>query len=677
MTPSITRALATFATLALLLAPPAWGQRTPARQATSVSSKTTSPKSAATPRKTTTKSVAAKKPAAKPSKKPAAKKVAAKPTTKAAPAKAQRAIAQSADISAPITDVNYTVSFNAASARNRTMRVAMEFRVTGSGPVLLSLPAWTPGAYELSFFSRWVTNFGAQADGKPLQWEKVDYDTWRIQRGNGRSVRVTFDYVADTLDNAMSWSRPDFLLFNGTNVFLYAEGRSLDFPATVHIETEPTWLIATGMKAGARPRTYTAPNYHDLVDMPFFVGQFELDSAQFADRWMRFATYPVGSVSRSERANMWQQFRRTIPPQAAVFGEIPWETYTVLQIADSSYPGIAGLEHQNSHVDITHPTAIGDLLLASINSHEFFHAWNVKRLRPAELWPYRYDRAQPTTWLWMSEGVTDYYGDLALLRSGIVDSATFLRLTESKVLEVSAVPPIAPEDASLNTWVEPVDGTEAIYYAKGSLAGFLLDIMIRDASNNRSSLDDVMRALYRDTYKRGNGFTGEQWWRAVSSAAGGKSFDSFRDRYIDGREPFPMAQVLPLAGLKFDVDTIREPRLGVTTAQDSLGVIVLDVDPGSSSAAAGVRPGDYLLAVGTVPVEDQNFGDRFRATYVNKGNIPLPLRVRRGTETLTLNASLRTTMRFVSHIRVDTAATAKAVRVRGGIFRGVTEGPRR
>jgi predicted metalloprotease with PDZ domain len=256
-------------------------------------------------------------------------------------APAQRADRGESEISAPISDVAYVVAFDSASARERRMRVRMEFRVAGDAPVVLSLPAWTPGAYELSFFSRWVTNFAVQGDGKGLRWEKADYDSWRIQPGSARTVRVTFDYVADTLDNAMSWSRADFLLFNGTNVFLYPEGRPLEFPSTVRVETQPGWSVATGMTAAGQPRTYTAASYHDLVDMPFFVGRFELDSAQIENRWVRFATYPVGSVSRSERASTWQQFRRMIPPQAAVFGEIPWQTYSILQIADSGYGGIS------------------------------------------------------------------------------------------------------------------------------------------------------------------------------------------------------------------------------------------------------------------------------------------------------------------------------------------------
>src|ERR671914_2767858 len=136
--------------------------------------------------------------------------------------------------SAPISNIRYEVTFDRATAAARRLRVTTTFDVDGAGPVLLSRPAWTPGAYEISNFSRWVTGFAAQAaGGASLDWDEVDYDTWRIDTRGARSVTVRFDYVADTLDNAMSWTRPDFALFNGTNVFLYPEGRGLDFGAQV------------------------------------------------------------------------------------------------------------------------------------------------------------------------------------------------------------------------------------------------------------------------------------------------------------------------------------------------------------------------------------------------------------------------------------------------------------
>src|SRR5688500_3783026 len=201
----------------------------------------------------------------------------------------------------------------------------------------------------------------------------------------------------------------------------------------------------------------------------------------------------------------------------------------------------------------------------SLYAHEVFHAWNVKRLRPAELVPYRYDRPQPTTLLWVSEGVTDYYADLSLVRGQLSGPEGFYDATTTKIQSVDALPPIALEDASLSTWIHPVGGSADIYYNKGSLAGLLLDIMIRDASDNRRSLDDVMRDLYTTTARRRTGFTAAQVWAAASRAAGGKSFDDFNRQYIDGREPYPWATILPLAGMRLAADSILTPQLGVTT----------------------------------------------------------------------------------------------------------------
>jgi predicted metalloprotease with PDZ domain len=232
--------------------------------------------------------------------------------------------------SAPISNLRYEVTFDRAAGAARRLRVATTFDVDGAGPVLLSLPGWTPGAYEMSYFSRWVTGVSAQAaGGAALEWDEVDYDTWRIDPRGARSVTVRFDYIADSLDNAMSWTRPDFALFNGTNLFLYPEGRPLDFRGQVTVRTEPDWRVATGMPRAASPaapNTFTASNYHDLVDMPFFVGRFDIDSAQIVGRWTRLATYPVGSVGGAYRQTVWDQLRRMIPPQVAVFGDVPWET---------------------------------------------------------------------------------------------------------------------------------------------------------------------------------------------------------------------------------------------------------------------------------------------------------------------------------------------------------------
>jgi predicted metalloprotease with PDZ domain len=590
--------------------------------------------------------------------------------TATAPIGAQSAPARSA----PISRIAYRVTFTRRNAVVREVTAEMSFDVSGTGPVLLSLPAWTPGEYEIDNFARNISGFSAAESGAPVAWEKTDPDTWSIHPFGAGRVTVGFQYEADSLDNNASWSRPDFLLFNGTNLFLYAEGLGTDFPATVNIVTEPDWKIVTGMERTA-PFAYAASNYHDLVDMPFFIGAFDVDSARISGKWVRFASYPAGSIAGRQRAQVWSELGKVIPPEVKVFGEAPWRDYSVMQITDSTYPAGsgAGLEHQSSHVDIVSPALVGSPVMPSLYAHEIFHSWNVKRLRPADMVPYRYDREQPTKLLWISEGITDYYADLAEVRGHEVTPSKFYELTRAKMHEVADLPPTSLEDASLSAWIKVRDGTENLYYPKGSLAGMLLDILIRDASGNGSSLDDVMSALYQATYKRGVGFTDEQFWAAVGKAAGGRSFDDFKRRYVEGREPFPYAAVFALAGLTVREDTLRAPRAGVETIQDSAGVRVVGVLPGSSADEAGVLPGDYLLSIGDMPADDPNFGVALGPKYLNavEGD-PMTIRIRRGRAQLDLPAKIHFAKRVEASISEDPAASPKARAIRAGLLSGTT-----
>ena len=149
--------------------------------------------------------------------------------------------------SAPVADVHYTVTFMSLQGIERGVDVGMTFTAAGKDPVLLSLPVWTPGDYEISNYARNVTAFTATSRGRALRWDKSAPQTWRLFTENGGPVTISFHYKADSLDNAASWARKDFLLFNGTNLFLYPEGRSLDFPATVVVRTEDSWRVITGM----------------------------------------------------------------------------------------------------------------------------------------------------------------------------------------------------------------------------------------------------------------------------------------------------------------------------------------------------------------------------------------------------------------------------------------------
>ena len=575
-------------------------------------------------------------------------------------------------LSAPVTAMHHEVTATRAALAERSLGVTTSFDVVGTEPVLLSLPAWTPGAYEISNYARSVSSFRATQGDASLEWDKLDFDTWRVRPKGAGTVTISFRVAADSLDNAMVWAKQEFVLFNGTNLFLYPEGRSLDFASTLSIKTETDFKVATSMSSGATPRTYKAASYHELVDMPVFVGKFDLDSATISGKTVRYATYPSGSVTGDVRTEAWSQLKRIIPVEMAVFGEVPWPSYTLMQIADTTYGGYAGLEHSASHVDIVAPGFIGSTDQPSLYAHEIFHSWNVKRLRPADLVPYVYDRPQPTTWLWVSEGITDYYADLAEVRAGVVDADGFYRLTAAKIAEIGLTAPFALEDASLNTWVHPKDGTEYSYYPKGSLAGFVLDVMIRDASDNKRSLDGVMRALYDSTWRKGRGFTHDDFWGAVSRAAGGRSFAEFEQRYVNGRDAYPWSTVLPTIGLRIVPDSA--PRLGVTTAADPAGAVnVVDVDAGSVAAIAGVHTGDILVTVGEIAVADAEFGAKFRLQYAGRPTgTPFAIVVKRGTGTVTLRASLAYSANL-PRLAEDPAASPRAARIREGILRGTVD----
>jgi len=576
--------------------------------------------------------------------------------------------------SAAISDVSYVVTFKALQGIERGVDVSMSFIASGKEPVLLSLPVWTPGDYEVSWFARNVSQFTATSRGKPLVWDKADPDTWRVVTGSGGPVTVTFHYKADTLDNAQSWAREDFLLFNGTNLFLYPEGRPTDFPATVTVQTEDSWRVVTGMtQTGAR--TWTAANYHDLVDHPFFVGKFDLDSAQVAGAWMRFSSYPSGSVKPAQRAKLLDQMAHAVPTEVAVFGDRPWSRYDIMQIADSSSPGMSALEHENSNVGVIGSGYVGEDFVPSVYAHEIFHSWNVKRLRPLDMWPYRYDTWQPTAWLWVSEGITDYYADLALVRGGVIDATGFLGKTAEKMDHVDKTVPVALMDASLQAWIHMTDGTQDIYYDKGSLAGLAIDIMIRDATDNAASLDGVMRSLYIADYTAGKGFTPAEWWGAVLRASKGAVTKEFDEKFVDGRERYPWDQWLPKAGWRLHTDTLRQPRLGVSLQRDSTGLFVVIVEPGSMAATAGIRPGDVVTMIDGVPVANPSW-EGWRQKYAQREGAPLEIRFVRDGAAMTVAPPVKFATLIDRRLEADPAASERAKRIREGILKGTTSSAR-
>jgi len=574
---------------------------------------------------------------------------------------------------ARVTELRFEVEAGRAAVADGQLGVTMRFRVTGTQPVLLSMPSWTPGSYELAHFAREVTGFAATQGTSALRWDKLDPDTWRVRPTGAGEVVLTYHVRAQHADVSASWTGEEIAFFNGTTVFLAVDGQ-LELPAHVRVRTDAAWRVATGMTPGDSARQFRARDYHDLVDHPMLVGRFDIDSLQVLDKWMRLATYPAGSVQGPRRAAYWDALARATESLAAVFGEVPWASYTVLQVATDEMQGMSALEHSESELAMVGTPFLDEPFVLSVHAHEIAHAWNVKRLRPAEMVPYRYDTWQPTPWLWLSEGITDYYADLALVRSGITDEATFLATTLGKVESVEARPATALEDASLQAWLGMQDGTGDLYYDKGSLIGLALDILIRDASDNQRSLDMVMRELYERTYKQGRGFTHDDVWNAVARASGGKGWGDFERQYIDGREAFPWQEWLPKGGWRLVTDSINEPRLGALLRAEPRGVLVSAVDPEGAGARAGLQMGDILTEIGGQSTRDADFGERWRSYWGSRPGADLPLKVLREDRPLTLTAKVELQPRVERRIEPIPEPTARARRVRAGILNGT---PRR
>jgi predicted metalloprotease with PDZ domain len=545
----------------------------------------------------------------------------------------------------------------------------------------VSLPAWTPGHYKLENYARYVRHFEATDGARPLRWDKLDKDTWRIVSAGASTVQVSFDFPADTVELSMSLLRDDFGFFNGTNLFVYPEGAAgYEFPAEVRLELPDGWKVATELQETDDPFVFRASDYHELVDNPTFIGHFAIDSVEVDGSWSRLAVYPAPYMRNPAREMALEALGVIAATIHGMFpGRPPYDRYTTLIYLDNDgFLFLAGLEHADSHLDLM-PAAIFEQprftfrqYLFSLLAHEYYHAWNVKRIRPLGLWPYAYDREQETALLWVSEGITDYYGNLILVRSGLWSVDLFWAMVREAIQRVEEQPVHeAVEDASINTWIEPTFVDPYLYYDQGGLLGLLLDIRIRQATDNQQSLDDVMARLYSERYLEGRGFTTDDVLGYIGEYIGEQAAGKFYERYVDGREPLPYKETLALAGMRYDQDTIIEPFFGVQIGPDrERRLIVRQVVPGSAAAVAGLQVGDELLAVGSVDVVDDEWGDDFVEAYASSIGGPLAVLYRRDGEEVVAETRVQTRTRYNYSLRPFAEPSEAQQAIKRGIEKG-------
>ena len=578
-----------------------------------------------------------------------------------------------------VTPVKYDVSVPAPSTR--LFHVSAEFPTRGKDTLYVSLPAWSPGSYEIQNYARFVRHFGAKNPaGQPLFWDRFDKDTWRVVTGKSERVTAEFEFLADTIDLSSARIAGDFGQFLGTNLFLYEDGQ-LDRPAEVRFTLPAGWQVTTAL-TGAAGGTYTAPNYHDLADAMTFVGKYSLDSLQVDSKWIRIAVWPADAYTTGVQRNMRNALEKIAKTENALFGGPPYDRYAVFfNVIREPINFGGGLEHSASQFDIMPQGAFADAagnfgdFMIPLMSHEYFHLYNVKRMRPAEMWPYDYHAEQYTPLLWWSEGVTDYYADLTNIRSGLWTQSRFLDNASQDMQQVESVPePWSEEDGSVATWIHEVFvNSSQLYYPKGALTGLLLDVSIRVATDNRRSLDDVMRALYTRFYQKNKGFTTSDLLGLLREV-GMPDVDGFYQRYINGRDPLPYEAVFPKAGIAVARQTTSSPFLGVNAQPGDAGrLVVQGVVPGSAAEAAGLEPGDVLLKVGEFETRpDEDWGAKFRERYRGQAGSPLAISVTRGGQAMSLNTQVRERTVVAFRVTPTSSPSAKQAKIWRGLSTGST-----
>jgi predicted metalloprotease with PDZ domain len=505
---------------------------------------------------------------------------------------------------------------------------------------VFALPAWIPGSYMIREFARNIVQIRAESGGKKIRLKKLDKHSWRAAPCAGSLVLHYQVYAWDLSVRAAHLDQTHGF-FNGTSVFLQVQGQET-LPHVVDIvppagEAYAGWRVATALPELKAKRygfgSYVAQNYDELIDHPVEMGEFELMT--FRAHGVPHDMVITGRVPNLDKARLCADLTKICEAQIALFEPVskkaPVSRYVFMTLAVGD--GYGGLEHRASTALIC---ARADLPVKGqaemsegyrgflgLCSHEYFHTWNVKRIKPAVFAPYRLNEENYTPLLWLFEGFTSYYDDLVLVRSGVIDEAAYLKLiakTLNGVLRGSGRLKQSVADSSFDAWTkyyrqdENAPNAVVSYYTKGSLVALLLDLTIRTETKGRKSLDDVMRALWRRfgrdfysaTAKAGRGVT-EAELEALFDEVTGLQLKPLFDRAVRGTQDLPLAPVLAQFAISTtDKRKDRKLALGVRTTREGNDCKLVTVHEGGVAHQAGLSAGDALVALDGLRVTASN-----------------------------------------------------------------------
>ena len=562
------------------------------------------------------------------------------------------------------------------------------------------MPRWSPGRYAVFDFAKNVQEFRLKEAPPPSsrcaqalrQLVRLDTQTWRAYTCGARRLAVAYKVFADDLSGTFSQLDDRHANFNGASVFAYVVGRKQD-PVSLKIEAPRGWKIINGYSTRPDQTEFEFPNYDVLIDTPteiapdWTVEEFVVDGKRY-----RVVVHSFGGEG-GRRREFVRDVERIVRAQFTAMPRPDFDSYTFIFHFDTTATRGDGMEHLNSTQIIeTGELADRDVYWGALEtaSHEFFHVWNVKRLRPVELGPWDFTRPLATRNLWIAEGLTNYLAKLFMRRAGLwddeqlfrsyayavgaIENAPGSRLTSAE--EASLIAPFL--DRSEHAQRTNLTNTTVSYYTKGETLGLVLDLLVRGRTGGRASLEDVLLRAYDEFYLKspnstyylkGRGYTAEEFERTASEATGLDLADFFA-RHVRGTEPPPYAEALGYVGLRL----VREPESRPYTAGVTLDFRetreprIASVQTGSAAERAGLRQGDVLLTIGRSNVTAASWRDALNSF---KPGERVPVTFRRARRTVSAALVLpNEPERHAYRVEPDPNATPRSVALRDAWLKG-------
>mgnify|MGYP002768995105 FL=1 len=489
-----------------------------------------------------------------------------------------------------------------------TLRIA-----TPAAQQLVSLPVWIPGSYLVREFAKNLQELNARQNGQPIAVQQLSKHQWQLDCSANAPVELS--YLVNAYDTSVrtAWLDQRRGFFNGTSLLLRVHGQEAQ-PHQLRISPSaqvPDWKLATGLSAVEVDAqgfgTYTAGNYDELVDCPVEMGNFW--SSSFTARGVPHRFVVAGAPASFDGERLLRDTQKICEAEIDFWGVAPHSSYVFM--LNVTHDGYGGLEHCNSTALICSRSDLprqgvdkasdGYVQLLGLISHEYFHTWNVKRLRPAELVPYNYDQENYTELLWFFEGFTSYYDDLLLRRAGLIDNATYLKLITKTLNQVQQTPGRKVQSvaqSSFDAWVkyyrqdENTANATVSYYTKGALVAMSLDLKLRQ--EGQTTLDAVMRALWQRC--QGSAMS-EADVLTVLQALTGRSWETELQAWVHGTQELPVTELLAAHGVAADADQpVPAQALGLRV-QESHSVLIKQVLRGGLAEQAGMMAGDEWYGI--------------------------------------------------------------------------------